>query len=134
LWTSDVAGEPQVTTALLRANVGGPLTFTCATTGSGVRLGADRDEDGTLNGGDCAPGDASQWQRPVEVTNLLVTPAAHLAWDAQVSADPTPVVYDVVGANLSTLSSGGLSGAGCLATALTAPAWDDLRPDPTVGD
>jgi DNA-binding beta-propeller fold protein YncE len=134
LWSSDVAGEPQLTTVLLRANAGGPLTFTCATIGSGVRLGADRDEDGALNGGDCAPGDASQWQLPVEVTNLQVFPAAHLTWDAQVSIDPTPVLYDIVGANLSTLIPGGLSGAGCLATALASPPWDDLRPDPAVGD
>jgi hypothetical protein len=123
-----------LTTVLLRANAGGPLTFTCATIGSGVRLGADRDEDGALNGGDCAPGDASQWQLPVEVTNLQVFPAAHLTWDAQVSIDPTPVLYDIVGANLSTLIPGGLSGAGCLATALASPPWDDLRPDPAVGD
>jgi DNA-binding beta-propeller fold protein YncE/mono/diheme cytochrome c family protein len=50
LWTTDVAGEPQISTGALRQNAGGPLTFLCATIGSGVRLGADRDEDALLNG------------------------------------------------------------------------------------
>ena len=49
-WTTDVAAEPQVTTTALRQNAGGALTFLCATVGSGVRLGADLDEDGLLNG------------------------------------------------------------------------------------
>ncbi|HKQ97984.1 MAG TPA: YncE family protein [Candidatus Polarisedimenticolia bacterium] len=133
-WTSDTTGEAPVSTATLRTNAGGPITFTCATRGSGVRMGADRDEDGTFNGGDCAPGDAQQWQTPSEVTGLFVTPAAHLAWDAQVSVDPTPIVYDVAGANLSTLASGGLGGAGCLSGTLASPAWDDARPAPPVGD
>jgi YVTN family beta-propeller protein len=50
LWTADVASEPQVTTTALRQDAGGPLSFLCATIGSGARLGGDRDEDALLNG------------------------------------------------------------------------------------
>jgi DNA-binding beta-propeller fold protein YncE len=134
LWTTDVPGEPQVGTATLRATAGGPITFTCATLGSGVRLGADRDEDGRFNGADCAPADASEWQLPAEVTNVQVTGPAHLTWDAQVSPDPTPVVYEVAGALLSTLAGSGVGAAACLAGSIGLAEWDDTRPDPAVGD
>jgi len=134
LWTTDVPAETQVTTATLRGTAGGPITFTCATIGSGVRLGADRDEDGVFNGGDCAPGDASQWQAPGEVTNLQVNSPSHLAWDAQLSADPTPASYEVAGALLSTLPGNGVGLASCLSGLLAVAQWDDARPDPPVGD
>ena len=130
----DLAGEAQVTAGTLRSTAGGPITFTCATVGSGVRLGADRGEDGTFNGGDCAPGDAAQWQRPGEVTNVQVTSPSHLAWDAQVSADPTPVACEVAGALLSTLPGNGVGRAACLSGALASAQWDDARSDPPVGD
>jgi hypothetical protein len=134
LWTTDVPGESQVGTVALRAAAGGPITFTCATVGSGVRLGADRDEDGVFNAGDCAPGDAAQWQRPGEVTGVRVGLPAHLTWDAQASADPTPVTYEIAGALLSTLPAGGVGAAGCLAGALAIAEWDDARPDPSAGN
>jgi hypothetical protein len=134
LWTSDTPGEPQVTTADLRTQAGGPITFTCATIGSGVRLGADRDEDGAFNAGDCAATDALQWQRPGEVTNLQVSTLSHLTWDAQVSIDPTPITYEIVGANLSTVPGNGFGLVGCLSGPLAVAEWDDGRPDPAVGD
>lgn len=133
LWTTDVPGELQVATANLRAAAGGPITFTCATIGSGVRLGADRDEDGALNAADCAPGDALMWQVPVEVTNMQVAPPTHLTWDAQASLDPTPVAYEVAGSLLSTLPGAGVAAAGCLAGSLAIAEWNDTRPDPPVG-
>ncbi len=40
-WKTDVQGEAQVSTADLRANAGGPITFLCGTLGSGPRLGGD---------------------------------------------------------------------------------------------
>jgi hypothetical protein len=134
LWTTDLAGEPQITTFDLRSQAGAPITFTCATIGSGVRLGADRDEDGVLNGGDCAPADASAWQAPGLVAGVQVDRPAHLTWDAQVSLDGAPIAYEIAGANLSTLAASGFTTAGCLAGSLSAAAWDDARPDPPVGD
>jgi len=134
LWTTDQPGESQVTTADLRTAAGGPITFTCATLGSGVRLGADRDEDGAFNGGDCAPADPAQWQRPGEVGNVQVASPAHLTWDAQVSLDATPVTYEVAGALLSTLPGSGVGAAACLSGSLPVAEWDDARPDPPAGD
>lgn len=52
-YTPDRAGRPPVAEAELvwRAAVTQqPLTFTCAPPGTGVRLGLDRDDDGTLDG------------------------------------------------------------------------------------
>lgn len=49
----DEAGKPALTDTLLRKlakNSGGELTYTCTPPGSGVRVGLDRDLDGTLNG------------------------------------------------------------------------------------
>ena len=133
LWTSDTPGETQVTTAALRTAAGGPVTFTCATIGSGVRLGADLDEDGVFNAGDCAPGDPAAWQAPTEVTGVTVTPAL-VAWDAEASLDGQPVIYDVAGANLSGVPANGFGLAGCLLSGSSATSWSDPRPDPAPGD
>jgi YVTN family beta-propeller protein len=135
LWTGDLGGaEAQLTTAGLRTQAIGPLTFTCATLGSGVRLGADRDEDGVFNGSDCAPADATAWEAPGLVTGVLVDAASHVAWDALPSHDGQAVVYDVAGGLLSSLPSSGFDGAGCLSGALSSPAWLDPRANPPVGN
>lgn len=134
LWTTDVAGEPQVTTTALREQAGGPITFTCATIGSGVRLGVDRDEDLTLNGNDCAPANPSEWALPGEVSGLQVDAATHLTWTALVPPDFAPLAYDVAGGNLSALPSGGFTLAGCLVGGVLTADWNDARPNPPSGD
>ncbi len=73
LWTTDVAGEAQVTTAALRQAAAGPVSFLCPTLGSGVRLGADRDEDGHLNGDDCRPAAwPGVWRRRATATRAPI--------------------------------------------------------------
>lgn len=135
LWTGDLGGaEAQLTTAALRTQATGPLTFTCATVGSGVRLGADRDEDGVFNGSDCAPADPSAWEAPGQVTGVLVDTASNLAWDALPSHDSQPVAYDVAGGNLSSVRVNGFDGAACLSGAIGATTWLDARANPPVGD
>ncbi|MEK7282620.1 MAG: hypothetical protein AAB249_02315 [Acidobacteriota bacterium] len=139
LWTTDVAGESQLVTPALRQGATGPLTFLCATIGSGVRLGADRDLDGHLNGEDCSPGDpAAPYLLPVEVTGLAVETAApaHLAWDGTQPAGAGPgVTYDVAGGGLAALRASGLGlSTSCLASGLASTAYDDVRPDPPAGD
>lgn len=139
LWTSDVAGESQLSTLALRQGTTGPLTFLCATLGSGVRLGADRDLDGHLNGEDCSPGDpAAPYLLPVEVTGLAVETAtpAHLTWDGTQPAGAGPgVTYDVAEGGLAALRASGLGpSTSCLASGLASAAYDDIRPDPPAGD
>ena len=139
LWTTDVAGEPQVSTLDLRQGAGGPVSFLCATVGSGVRLGADRDLDGHLNGDDCSPGDAAApWLAPIEVTGLAVDAAspAHLAWDGNQPPGAGPgVTYEVAGGGLLALRTSGLGAAtSCLASGLAATAYDDTRAAPPGGD
>jgi hypothetical protein len=139
LWTTDVAGEAQVSTLDLRQNAGGPVSFLCATIGSGVRLGADRDLDGHLNGEDCSPGDsAAPWLPPVEVTGLAVdnVSPAHLTWDASQPAGAGPgVTYEVAGGGLLALRASGLGPAtSCLASGLAATGYDDTRAAPPGGD
>ena len=54
----DRAAEPEVLDATLRAMAvepGQELTYTCVPPGSGVRMGIDRDEDGTLDGDEGGP-------------------------------------------------------------------------------
>ena len=134
LWSTDVALEVQITTAQLRANAGGPLTFTCATLGSGIRLGADRDEDGVPNGSDFCPGEPSVTQAPGLVTGVLVDAGSNLAWDPLASSDGAAIAYDVAGGNLLALPGAGFSGAACLAGGLAATGWTDLRANPPIGD
>jgi len=133
-WSSDVGGELQITTAQLRAQAGGPLTFTCATVGSGLRLGIDRDEDGVPNGSDFCPGEAAVSLAPGLVSNVTVDALSSLAWDPLASGDGAPIAYEVAGGNLLALAGGGFSGAACLAGALPAAAWTDPRSNPPVGN
>jgi YVTN family beta-propeller protein len=137
LWTTDVSGEAQVSTDTLRRAAEGPLTFLCATLGSGVRLGADRDEDLHLNGEDCNSADATAFGRPTEVSNLAVAGEAPsiLTWDDQVALTGPGVRYEVAGGSLSNLRTVGLQAStSCLAGGLQAPAYGDGRGDPAVGE
>ena len=135
-WTTDVDGEPQVTTRALRQNAGSPVSFLCTPLGSGVRLGADLDEDTHFNASDCAPADPSAWQAPGPVGGVLLDPGpvTHLAWNAQPTLDGVPVAYEIAGGTLSTVPGNGLGAAGCLAGGLADPAWDDPRTDPPPGE
>ena len=136
-WTTDVAAEPQVSTADLRTNATGELTFLCVPLGEGVRLGADLDEDLSLNGDDCAPGDGGSFSPVQEVSNLLLTggTVTDLSWDEQATATGTGVVYDVVGGDLSAMRASGLSPATACVEAETADdSWTDPRPGPNAGD
>jgi len=136
-WLSDVAADPPITTAALRTAAEGPISFLCATVGSGVRLGGDRDEDGVLNGGDCAQGDAGSWAPTGEVAAFSVAGKAPtvLSWTSQAAATGPGVVYDVVGGSLLALRSGGLAAAtSCVASNLTAAGYSDTRPLPAPGD
>ncbi len=137
LWTTDVAGEAQVTTDTLRRSAEGPLTFLCATLGSGVRLGADRDEDLHLNGDDCNSADATAFARPTEVSSLAVAGDAPsvLTWDDQAAQTGAGVRYEVAGGSLSGLRAAGLQAStSCLVGGLRAPAYGDGRGDPAVGE
>ncbi len=139
LWTTDVAGEPQLTTTSLRQGASGPITFLCATIGSGVRLGADRDEDGALNGSDCNPADPTNAgpPAPTEVTNVQASPTAPLlAWDDQSGVSGPATVYDIAGGGLLALQSSRdlAASTSCLAGALAPASYDDSRPDPPAGD
>ena len=135
-WLSDVPTDPAVSTATLRTNAQGPITFLCATIGSGVRLGGDRDEDGTLNGSDCAPGDAGARSLPVEAAGFALSGKSptSLTWTEQASATGPGILYDVVGGTISVLRSSGLSAAtSCVGSALTVPSFSDSRPAPGPG-
>jgi hypothetical protein len=60
-WVTDVTGETPLTTLQLRQGAEGPVSFLCATVGSGARLGGDLDEDGVLASDNC-PGTANPTQ------------------------------------------------------------------------
>jgi DNA-binding beta-propeller fold protein YncE len=136
LFTTDVAGEPQVATADLRQNAEGPLTFTCATIDSGVRLGADRDLDTHFNGDDCAPSDPAAFAVAPEIPDLDVAmaPGATLSWSDQSALSGPGIVYDVAAGDLTDLANGGLAAATtCLAGGGGITTFGDTLPDPPVG-
>jgi DNA-binding beta-propeller fold protein YncE/mono/diheme cytochrome c family protein len=137
VWRTDVQGEPPLSTATLRQNAEGPISFLCATIGSGLRLGGDRDEDAVLNGNDCAIGDALSWSQPVEVAGSAFTGKSptQISWSDQSSAIGPGVRYDVVSGSLSILRSAGLAAAtSCLASNLAVSNYSDTRPAPSPGD
>jgi hypothetical protein len=136
-WVTDLFGEPQVATNDLRENATAPITFTCATLGSGARLGGNRDEDVVLDGDDCAAGDPETWIEPVEVDALVIErdPATLVAWTEQASVAGPSVRYDVAGGLLSDLRSMGLAAAtACLTGDVEPVVYEDPRPDPAPGD
>lgn len=65
-WTSDTVGEPALSTAQLRQGAQGPVSFLCATVGSGSRLGGDLDEDGVPSNDNC-PGTANPSQSDADL-------------------------------------------------------------------
>jgi len=137
LWRTDVAGEAQVTTAALRSGAEGPVSFLCGTLGSGIRLGADRDLDGHLNGSDCAPADEGAFALPTDVANQATSGRSPtvLTWSSQSAAAGPSVVYDVAGGSLSSLHAGGLAAAtSCLAGDIQPTTYTDLRANPPPGD
>jgi len=136
LWATDVADEAAVNTKALREAASGPLTFTCATIGSGGRLGGDRDEDTVLNGDDCAPADAETWSPAASVLDLELSklPVTGLAWGDQGAVVGPSVRYDVLGGELSGLLSAGVATAGCLAPGLVTASHVDAQADPVPGD
>jgi DNA-binding beta-propeller fold protein YncE len=134
-WIPDVALEASVTTLALRQGAQGPITFTCATAGSGPRLGGDRDEDLAPNGDDCAPDDGESWSAPLTVTNLrLSRPGPRLLWDDQSGVTGPGLRYDVLGGDLSALRASGFAGTTCLASELDVSIYVDGDPDPPAGD
>jgi hypothetical protein len=137
LWTTDVGGEPSITTSGLRSGAGGPVTVTCVPIDSGIRLGADRDLDGHFNGSDCSDGDSAYFAAPIEVANVTAgkTGPSLLTWDEQTSVVGPALYYDVVSGTLSELRSMGLGSATtCTAGGLTANHYADPRPDPLSGE
>jgi YVTN family beta-propeller protein len=70
---SDLAGEPALADASLRAQAAVPgqeLTYTCVPPGSGTRIGIDRDEDGVLDRGDVCPARADPGQADGDVDGI----------------------------------------------------------------
>jgi DNA-binding beta-propeller fold protein YncE len=135
VWVTDVSGEAPLSTSALRTAATGPITFLCAPIGSGARLGGDRDEDGTLDGTDCAAADATAWSGPVDVTGLAVagTSPTLLAWDEQAPIAGPGVVYEVLGGSLAALRADGVGATTCLASSVALPYADGLA-NPGPGD
>jgi hypothetical protein len=135
LWITDVFAEAPVTTAGLRQTAEAPVTFTCATLGSGPRLGGDRDEDSVLNGDDCAAADATTWAAPQTVSGLALDKQAAtlLTWSSQSSATGPSLRHDVLSGMLADLSSGNSRLATCLGIDLPGTSFGDSLADPPAG-
>ncbi len=139
-WQPDLAGQPTLTSAQLRAlaGPGGEVTVMGVPVGSGTRMGRDRDRDGYPDGDEIAamsdPGNPASTPANVGVGNApLVT--------GLTAARPNPfrgstrfevtlaregsvelVVYDVLGREARVITRGGTWPAG-----RHAFTWDGLR-------
>jgi len=119
----------------LRQNAEGPLTFLCATIGSGVRLCADRNLDTRFNGDDCAASAPAAFAVAPEVPDLTCdrSHGTTLAWSDQAALPGPGIVYDIPSGDLSDLSNRGLAAAAtCLAGGLGGATFTDTRLDPAV--
>jgi YVTN family beta-propeller protein len=135
LWLGDLAGEAGRTTTELREEAQGPITFLCAPPGSGPRLGGDRDEDLSLDGDDCAPGDAATWSAPPALAGLLADAAEQWSWDDPSATTGPSLRYEVYGGTLADLrATGPVAATACVESDLAAPGWSDPRGDPAPGD
>jgi hypothetical protein len=135
VWVTDETGESTIDTSTLLSTAEGPITFLGAPLGSGARLGGDRDEDGALNGDDCAPADPETLAEPSTVSGLTVDGKAPsvLTWDAQ-SGLGASLRHEVVGGDLVDLRASGLvTATACIEGDLLGSTYTDLRADPTPG-
>lgn len=142
LWKSDLSGDPNRTSAQLRAlaTSGHELTISGVPTGSGTRMGLDRDRDGYMDGDELAlgsdPGD------PASVPGADVLPGTALEPGLR-SATPNPFhasiavgfalsresavdlsVFDVLGREVRTIARGERFTAGAHHL-----SWDGRRTD-----
>jgi hypothetical protein len=133
----DAADEPPLSESELRQSAEGPVTFTCGTLGSGVRLGIDRDLDSYLNADDCRDDSPETWQPPPRVRRVRVIDdpsATTIAWDPLEEPGAEESSFDVLGGDLSGLLSQGLSSLQCLGIRVMGLSYEDSRPDPPPGD
>ncbi len=165
LFRSDRAGEATLTDAQLRSLSqipGQELTYTAVPPGSGVRMGIDRDRDGSLdrdeldqgsdpsnpastpldrdgdgapNGADCAPDDAGARAIPGEVAGLRIGgDKVTISWDSAAPAAGPGTIHDVARGLVAQLPVGSGSAETCLARGIAASvASDSATPAPGSG-
>jgi hypothetical protein len=93
----------------------------------------DIDNDGVLNGSDCAPYDVTAWGVPAEVANVKATTTSPttLTYDLQNVGSGTH--YEIVSGLLSrTAVKRGFQEDFCVAAYTGGGSWQDPRPDPPV--
>jgi hypothetical protein len=135
-WIPDATADPPLSTLELRQGATSPVTFLCATLGSGARLGIDRDEDAALDRDDCAAGDPSAAAVPAEVDGVMVdavTPT-RVHWADQSSTSGTGTRYDLLGFTSVGLRTLGLASASCRAADLEEAEFFDGSAAPAPGE
>jgi hypothetical protein len=85
---------------------------------------------GTLIGGDCNDGDATAWQAPSEVHDLMSADQASLSWQAPVTPGGTVLLYDVI---RSSNRSDYVTAADCVATKTPDATESDASVPPVGG-
>jgi hypothetical protein len=135
-WVQDATGAPLMTQATLFQTAESPITFTCGTIGSGVRLGVDRDEDAVLDFDDCADGDAQTFTLPEGIDDLALNQNSStvLSWTLQASSTGPSLRHAILGGEIDDLHASGVSSTGCVAGEIATATWADPRPDPPAGN
>lgn len=119
---SDRASETFELTELLAADAAQPWTFTLVARGTEVRLGADRDFDGTLDADDCAPeaGGVRAAPGPVGATLRLDKNGvfARLVWDPATEGHTSNIYRGFLGRPWTYNEF-------CMATEVTGGSYED---------
>lgn len=102
-------------------------------------VSSDSDGDGIPNVSDCRPSDPGVWLL-LETRNLAVSrgsgpsgPVTSVTWDDQSLTGGGSPTYDLAAGDLPLTAASGFTGAACLASNLSVPAFDDPDPDPALG-
>lgn len=100
----------------------------------------DSDGDGTLDLGDCAPGNGAFWAQPgvtrdVRVDKVVASTDVTVSWTSQDATTGTGTGYDIVSGLLSELRADtDFSRGGCLVDQHADTPYTDTRGNPGAGD
>jgi hypothetical protein len=98
-------------------------------------LDPDDDDDGSLDGADCAPLDPGSWGTPYEVAgfNITMNSPSALEWIDQIIGPATNI--EILSGLISRMASGAaLAESFCLVQTTGNSPWTDMRPDPPLND
>ncbi|MBI3448711.1 MAG: hypothetical protein HY049_07335 [Acidobacteria bacterium] len=95
----------------------------------------DDDNDGVLDGSDCAPLDVTAFGNPAEITNVLASGSSPTTITYDVQNIGSGTHYEIVSGLLTRIQArGGFQEDFCVAQSTAGGTWQDSRPTPPLGN